>query len=136
GPVAVIAVEPATLLRETGGAAEDGDAVVVAVGVLATRRRLAGIEDGVVGDEEVEVPVAVVVEPGAARGVVAAGTEQAGLFGDIGECAVAVVVEEEIARPTGDEEVVEAVVVVIGDGDSGGPDAAAQASFRGDIGKC
>ena len=43
---------------------------------------------------------------------------EAGFAGDVGEGAIAVVVEEDDLSPEGDEEVVEAVVVVVADADS------------------
>src|SRR5271169_422926 len=61
--------------------------------------------------------VFVVVDPGAA-GVPAcfgARLEEAGTLGDVGEGAVAVVVIENVLAVVGDEEVVEAVVVVVAD---------------------
>ena len=44
------------------------------------------------------------------------GPDEAGFFGDVGECAVAVVVKEMALAEGGDEDVVVAVVVVIADG--------------------
>jgi hypothetical protein len=63
------------------------------------------------------VAVAVVVDEGAA-GVPAnlrAGLDQAGLLGDVGEGAVAVVAIERVLAVVGDEEIVVAVVVVVAD---------------------
>ena len=53
--------------------------------------------------------------------------QQAGFLGDVRKRAVAVVVEQDVLAPAGDEDVVEAVVIVIADGDARGPDAAPQA---------
>ncbi len=55
--------------------------------------------------------------------------------GYIGECAVAVVAEENVVSPERAKEVVPTVVVVIADADAGLPAAAAEARFCGHVGK-
>src|SRR5450830_739624 len=65
-------------------------------------------------DPEIEFPVVVKVAPVGADGVVL--DADAELLADLGECAVAVVVVEEIAAVGGDEDVEKAVVVVVADG--------------------
>ena len=75
------------------------------------------IEVDVVGDEQVEVAVAIVIDKSAA-GVPAsfrAGLNQSRLFGYIGERAVAVIAIERVLAVVSDEEIVVAVVVVIAD---------------------
>ena len=79
------------------------------------------IEVDIVGDKQVEQAVAVVVEKGAAGAEAVAWLEQAGLRGDIGEGAVAVVAVEAVLAVVGDEEVFEAIVVVVADADADGP---------------
>src|SRR5207245_7968391 len=69
---------------------------------------------GVVGDEQVELAVFVVVHPGGARAK--AGVVDAGRLGNVFERAVALVVEEARFTQTGDVDIVLAVVVVIADG--------------------
>ena len=89
----------------------------------------------IIGDEEVEEAVAIALDEGAAGGVVDAGLEESGFLRDIDEGAVAVVVVETILAIAGDEDVVEAIVVVVADADAHGPDSVAEASFFGDVGK-
>ena len=67
----------------------------------------------VVRDEEVELAVAVVVEPGGAGRE--GGVAQAGLRGHVAELAGAFVVKEVVAAESGDVDVVAAVVIVIAD---------------------
>src|SRR6202035_6173105 len=62
----------------------------------------------VVGDEEVELAVAVVVDPGGAGAE--AGVPDAGGGGDVPELAAALVVEEMVAVERGDVDVLAAVV--------------------------
>ena len=86
--------------------------------------------------EEVEQAVAIVVDPGAAGAEVGTFAQEAGFFRDVGEHAFAAVVEEDVLAVTSDEDVVETVVIVIGDGDSGCPDGTAQAGLRGYVFEC
>ena len=97
-----------------GGPQATCDALVGAVGVFGQRGGLE-VEVDVVADEEVEVAVLVVVEEGAAGVPAQAVLEEAGLFGDVGEGAVAVVAVEGVLAVVADEEVVPAVVVVVAD---------------------
>ena len=61
---------------------------------------------------EVELAVAIVIEPAGGHGPLAA--RDAGLGGDVLEAAVAEIVVEDVAVDAGDEEVGVAVVVVVG----------------------
>jgi hypothetical protein len=72
-----------------------------------------------VGDEKIEVAVAVVIAPGAAGRVVPLGRDRAVL--DRGERAVAVVAVEKVLLPVpvGDEEIEMAVAVVVGERGAG-----------------
>ena len=63
------------------------------------------------------------------------GSEQARFLRDIGESAVAIVVKQNVLAPVGDEDIVEAVVIVVGDGDAVGPPAARETGFFGHIGE-
>ena len=76
------------------------------------------IEVDVVGDDEVELAVAVVVDEGAAGAPLFAGACHSCLLGYFFEGAVALVVEETILAVAGDVEVVEAVVVIVADAGS------------------
>ncbi len=66
----------------------------------------------VVGDEQVQLAVLVVVEEG--RAGAEASAAGPGLRGDVGEAAVALVVEEPVAAEAGEVDVHPAVVVVVG----------------------
>ena len=90
----------------------------------ADRRRngsFGRIELDVIADEEIEMPVAVVVEPGAAGSPADLFVVNAGLAGDVGESSVAVVVEQDVVSPEAAEQIVPAVVVVVADADAGLP---------------
>ncbi len=62
------------------------------------------------------MPVAIVIDERAAGAPLRRREDQAGFARDVGKGAVAVVAEEDVLIPIGEEEVVEAVVVVIADG--------------------
>ena len=66
-----------------------------------------------VGDEQVQITVAIIVQKAATSAPAVFRAANPGLGGDIRECAVAVIPVEDIAPPVGDEEVVEAVVVEV-----------------------
>ena len=56
-----------------------------------------------------------------------------GLPGHIGKCAIAIVAVEPVLSEVGAEDVVEAVVVVVGDANSIGPACRLQAGLFGDV---
>src|ERR1700716_4191260 len=71
----------------------------------------------VVRDNEIEFAVAIVVDPGGSGRKLVRAPESRGL-GDVCESSVAIVVEEMALTDGGNENVVEAVVVVVPDGDA------------------
>ena len=133
--VAAIAIEDVRAAGEAQRAARHRNLVVAAVGGLARARRLRRIEVHVVGDEQIEMPVAVVVEKAAAGAPARAGAGDASLLGDVGERAVAVVVIEHVAAPVRDEQIVEAVVVVVADAAAPGPTRSGSARPCRDVGE-
>ena len=82
----------------------------------------------IVGNHEIEFAVAIVIDPSrAGRELVR--PPQSCRFGDIGESAVAVVVEEMALADSRDEDVVEPVVVIIADGNTESEERNAKARF-------
>ena len=75
----------------------------------------------VIGDDEIEFPIAVVVDEGATGAPLFASACDSGLLGDLFEGAVALIVKETVFTIVGDVEVVEAIVVVIADAGSLAP---------------
>ncbi len=98
-------------------------------------RRFRRIESYVVAYEEIEVAVAVVIEPGAAGSPAVLFVVNPGLAGDVGESSVAVVVKQDVVSPEAAEQIVPAVVVIVADTDASLPTGAPQAGFLGDVGK-
>ena len=133
--VAVVVKELHRSGRQPARTAVHGHALPAAVRVLAGLRQLLERRVQVIRDEEIEAAVAIVVDPGAARAVAHVVLLQARLRGDVGERAVAVVVIEHVLAAAGDEQIVEAVVVVVADGDRRRPARARQARFRRHVGE-
>jgi hypothetical protein len=98
-----------------------------------------GIPLAVVGDEQIQQPVVVVIDPGGGyrphflAGVSAAA--HAGLRRHIGKRAIAVVVEELVAVDVGDEDVGPAVVIIVADGNAHAVTGAGQPGLFGDVGE-
>jgi hypothetical protein len=89
----------------------------------------------VVGDEKIELAVAIVIDKGTAGIPALTVGGNAGLGGNIGERAVVIVVVEDVFAEVGNEEIVEAVVVVVADADGLSPAGMNQASLYGDVGE-
>src|SRR5207249_8106184 len=114
-------------------AAIHGHAFEITVGIFSRSWDLAEVENQVVGDEQIQAAVAVVVHPSATTAPTLAGMQQAGRLRYIRERAVAVVAVQDVLRPAGDKKILETVVVVVADGHAACPALAHQARFRGYI---
>ena len=79
--------------------------------------------------------IAVVVHEGAAGSPARLLAGDTSFFANVGEGAVAIVVIQNILTVVGDEEVIEAVVVVIADADALSPTGTAETGFVGDVGE-
>src|SRR4029077_21213679 len=89
----------------------------------------------VVGYEKIKPAIAIVIDESATGVPALAVGGDTGLGGDIGKRAVAVVVVEDVLAEVGDEEIVEAVVVVIADADGLPPAGMNEARLSGDVGE-
>src|SRR5258707_731724 len=79
--------------------------------------------------------VAIVVDESTAGVPTLAAPGDAGFFADVAERTVAVVVVENIFSKVGNEEVVEAVVIVVADADALSPAGMKKAGFGGNVGE-
>ena len=84
------------------------------------------IEFEIIGDEQIQPAVAIVIDERAARAPARPSMQQAGLLRHIGERAVAVVAVKDVLAPVGDEQIVEPVVVVVAHGDRRTPNPCAR----------
>src|SRR6266404_3059347 len=82
-------------------------------------------------DDQVEQAIVIKIHPRRAGGPAAA--RDSSLFGDVGECSVAIIVIELVAAERGHVEVLEAIIVEIADGDSHPVTGALKSRFFGDI---
>ena len=110
--VAPVAIEHVLAARQARRTARDRHALVAAQPRLGHGRRRE-IEVDVVGGEQVEAAVAVVVEEGAARAPARAHVAESRRVGHVLERAVARVAEQAVLAPEGDEQILVAVVVVV-----------------------
>src|ERR1039458_6509830 len=123
------------LRRQAARATVHRNALPVATGDLAGRRHGLEVKLQVVGDEQVQVAVAVVIHEGAAGSPSHSWREQTRFLGDIGEGAIPIIAVENVLTPVSDEDVVETIVIVIRDGDTVRPTHARETGLRGDIGE-
>ncbi len=127
-------IENVLAALQSGRSARDHHAFVEArTGFRHRRSRQIHID--VVGDEQIEVAVAVVVDECAARVPARAFARHAGFLADIGESAVAVVVIENVLAEVGDEQIVPAIVVVVADANALSPAGVRDAGLRGHVGE-
>ena len=94
-----------------------------------------GIEIDIVGHEEVDQPVAVVVEKAAGRPPASAVAGDPSLFGNIFERAVPLVAIQDVLAPVGHEQVVVSVVVIVSDATALPPSRMRQACILGHVGE-
>jgi len=134
GTVTVVVEENVFAADEAGGSAGDEHSFVI-TGAGFGDGRGGEIHVDVIGDEEIELAVAIVIDECAAGIPALATGGDAGFFADVGESAVAIVVIENIFAEVGDEEIFEAIVVVVADADTLAPAVATDAGLRGDIGE-
>ena len=133
--VAKIVIKDIFRPRQATRAAHHRHAFPHAGGPLAGSGRGGQIEIDVVGDEQIELAVAVVVDKSAPG---APGFSVAGNFGflaDVGEGAVSVVVVEDVFAVVGDVKIFPAVVVVVADAYALAPPGVSQAGFCRDVGE-
>ena len=134
--VATVAIEDVRAAREPLRPAGDRNIVVATVGRLARPRRLRGIEIHIAGDEQIQMTVAVIVQKTAARAPAGPRSRDAGFFRDIRKRPIAVVAVEHVLPPVRDEQIVEAVVVVVADTTRLPPAGVGQPRLLRDIGEC
>src|SRR5262249_7301026 len=130
----VAAKQGAPRLGQSSGAAVDRQALKFARAASGQGSGLQ-IEVDVVGDKQVQVAVAVIIEKGAACAPLGVLGTQASLRGYVGGRPVAIVVVERVAAPVGDEEIIETVVIVIADAHGLAPSGSRQAGLVGNIAK-
>src|SRR5205814_5920547 len=103
GPVAVVAIQRMITGRQAARAALDRHALPIAVAVGARFGYVLEIELKVIGDEEIEMAVTVIVNERAARTPTRAFIQKSCFFADIRERTVAIVAIELVLAEIRDE---------------------------------
>ena len=129
--IALVAIERVAGAGQPARAALNGDAVELAELALAELRQRLEPHVDVVGDEQVEPAVAVVV--GERRAGRPSRIADAGLLGHVRERPVTVVAIQLVRAVAGDVEVVPAVVVEVGGDGTHAPPRVAHAGLVGDV---
>src|SRR4051812_18369652 len=124
-------IQNRALRNQSARAAIHRDAFEVATRILSRRWDFVEVENQVVGDEQIKAAIAVVVYPRATSAPALPDVQQSRCLRHIGESAVPVVAVKYVLRPTGNEEILVPVVVVIADGYAACPALTLQASLRG-----
>ena len=114
----------------------DGNAFPPTVGVFPRNSGIFKGKANVVGNEEIQMSIAVVIQEGAAGSKPLLIAPQPGRLGNIGESSVAVVAVKHVLPEIGAKDIVKAIVVVVSDADSAGPPEQAQPCLFSDIRKC
>ena len=93
------------------------------------------VEIHIVGDEQIEVAVAVVIQKAASRSPALAAAGYARLLGNITKRAISVIAVQNVLAPVADKQIIESVVVVVADAAALAPARMGQAGVPGDVGK-
>ena len=121
--------------RKTSGAAVDRDAFPIAVDARARFGHLLKIELKIIGNEEVQIAVAVVIQKGASRTPAHFRTSQSSFLRDVFESTVSLVAVEAVLAIVGAENIFVSVVVVVADAHSIGPADSFKSRLFGYVGK-
>jgi hypothetical protein len=127
-PIGKTAIADAGLTK-TSSAIVHRNSLPVTRGVPSRLRYGLEVEDQVVGDDQVEFPIAVIIDAGATRFPSALRLNESGPARYVRESSIAVVTIQDVLTPVSDEQVVKAVIVVVADGDAEGPVLAEQSGL-------
>jgi len=133
--ITIVAIQGMMTGGKAARATLDRHAAEIAIGAGARNGGVFEGEADVIGDEQVKMAIAIVIDKSATGAPARLVVEQAGVFGDIGEGAVTIVAEQDVLAEIGAENVVEAVIIIIADADPVGPADRVETSFFGDVGE-
>src|ERR1700727_3029551 len=135
GPVAVVTVSRVSSGGQSARSALNRDALPIAIYVLARHRRVLERETYIVGNEEIEVAIPIVVKETASRSPSRLIVQQPGGFRDVGKRSISIIAIKTVLPEAGAEDILKPVVVVVPDADTGGPAYGTQAGLLGHIRK-
>src|SRR5229473_2115176 len=113
----------------------NGDTFPVAIWVLSWHRCVLEREAHVIGNEQIKIPIPVVVKETASRSPAWLIVPKAGTLGHVGKRSIAVVSIETVLPEVGTKNILESVVVVVADANAGRPAGCLQASLLRDVGE-
>src|SRR5437762_1182644 len=131
--VAVVSIKPVPARGQAARPARHGNPQPDAAAVLAGCRSFLKGKPHVVGDEKVEMTVAIKVHETATGAPKSLLAPQSRGLGYVGEGAVAIIAVEEVLPKPRNENVVKAVVIVIANANAASPTNRAQSGFFRDI---
>src|ERR1019366_1414504 len=133
GSVTFVPIKRVPSRRHTPRAAVHRNSLPGAIDVGAGFRSMLQIELNVVGDEEIEVPVAIIVDKGATGAPPGVIVPESCRSGDIGKRSVAIVSIQFVLSEVGAEQILETVVVIITDRHGRCPSCRTQTRFLGNV---
>ena len=110
---------------------------ISAICVAAGYRRRLQIEIHIIGDKQIEMAIAIIVDKAAASipARVRILLHQACLLCHISKCSIAIVVIQDNAAPICDDQIIEPVIVVVSDATALSPAGSGQACSLGNVSK-
>src|ERR1700685_2616146 len=121
---------------QSTGSALHGNTFPIAIYVLSRHRSMFKRKTHVIGNEEIQVPIAVVIEKTASRAPTWLIIPKAGRFGHISKRSISVIAIEAVLPAVRAKNIFDSVVVVGADTDARGPSRSLQPGLLRDVGKC
>ena len=129
----VIVVKNVGRTVQTSGAAHHWNSLPGAAGRRTGSRRGCQVEADVVGDSQVELAIAIVIDKSAARSPQLARAGDSRVLRHLHEGAIALIVIKPVLAVGGDEEVFVTVIVIIANAYALAPGRVREAGMRGDV---
>src|SRR5437588_11338073 len=134
--IAIVPVQRMLSCWQSARSTFHGNAFPIAIGVFSRNWRMFERETDVVGDEQIKVPVTVVIQEATSGSPSRLLVQKPRGFGHIAESSVAIVAIEDILSVVSAKDIFKAVVVVVSDANRGSPIGRSQASLFRDISEC
>ncbi len=133
--VAIVVIERVVRHGESARAAHDDHALPLAVLAAPRLGSVGEIEVDIIGDKDIEIAVAIVIDKGAARTPSRAGDGQAGGLTDVREFSGAQIPVEDVVAVVGDEQIGMAVVIEVAHAGGLRPTGAGESGLLAHFGK-
>src|SRR5215813_1906691 len=121
--------------RQPARPALDRNSLPHATAVLPGYRHMFERKSNVVGNKQIEMPVAIIIDEAASRTPACIFVQQACGFRDIRKSSITVISIQTVLPEASDENVIESVIVVIGNANARTPPSRLQSGLYRDIGK-